>query len=724
MNFSRPMSCRTLLAVAVVLWMGPSLPAQSDTAHYELPLVLVVAASHIGDSWIRLPVAISVVNVGGQQTGRGAGVDEILSGVPGLLAQSRFGNQDVRLSIRGFGSRGAGERSNAGTSRGVRVLLDGFPVTEPDGRTSFDLIDQSSIERVEVVRSNSSTTWGNAAGGVVNFISDSRREAPCLTAQSTFGSFGYRKDVISAYSLIGSGCVGLTFANTISNGWRRHSASSRSFFNAKLISSIGRSSMLEVCLTATSNIFRIPGPLTKAQFDADPQQAQGDPANYKPTYVERDERRFNRLGRLGVKLEHDFDEHTGFAITTFASPKFLQRSERNTFRDFTRYHIGGSALFHRTSEINRKVTNSMVVGLDGAYQDGAVLFYDLADGQRGDTIRADKREGAGNFGAFIENRVTIVDRYLISLRLRYNDITYYYADFLNSKLDDRKSFSRVSPMIGFSIMLDSSRSVYANVSGGVEAPAGNETDPPSTFGEDTLTSLNPLLGPIRSSTVEFGTKSTTPGGHDGLSTRLSYDVSVYLINVSDDIIPYRGGRFYFTAGKTRRLGIEVGCSIELQSGLSLNTSAAFSHNNYVTYSVDSVHYGIPGASADFSGHKMAGVPSVNYSARCRYSPRFAPEVFFEGALQGVGSYCADDANMFVVPAYCTIDLAAGARKLRILRKGPFLQLSLGIRNLLNDRYAASAFINPDRSSSTGEPIYLEPGQPRSWVGSVALKWDL
>jgi iron complex outermembrane recepter protein len=53
--------------------------------------------------------------------------------------------------IRGFGARGAGDRSNAGTSRGIRVIVDGVPETELDGGTSFDGIDLASAEHMEIV---------------------------------------------------------------------------------------------------------------------------------------------------------------------------------------------------------------------------------------------------------------------------------------------------------------------------------------------------------------------------------------------------------------------------------------------------------------------------------------------------------------------------------------------------------------------------------------------
>ena len=86
-----------------------------------------------------------------------APIMEALSRVPGVVAQSRYGTSDIRLMIRGFGARGAGDRSNSGTTRGVRVLIDGFPETEPDGRTSLDQLDLAAAEGIEVIRSNASS---------------------------------------------------------------------------------------------------------------------------------------------------------------------------------------------------------------------------------------------------------------------------------------------------------------------------------------------------------------------------------------------------------------------------------------------------------------------------------------------------------------------------------------------------------------------------------------
>ena len=163
--------------VAATLAFTP-LEAQQDTTRgrdstARLP-DLTVTTTRSTKQALDQPMALTRVNASEWNASRSLGLDDALTGVPGVLAQNRAGWSDVRLVIRGFGARGAGDRSNAGTSRGVRVLVDGFPETEPDGRTAFDLIDLAGASGIEVIRSNSSALWGNAAGGVVSMVRGGR----------------------------------------------------------------------------------------------------------------------------------------------------------------------------------------------------------------------------------------------------------------------------------------------------------------------------------------------------------------------------------------------------------------------------------------------------------------------------------------------------------------------------------------------------------------------
>ena len=110
--------------------------------------------------------------------------------------------------IRGFGARGAGDRSNAGTTRGIRVSLDGFPLTEPDGRTSLDLADLGLMDAIRVIRSNTSGLYGPASGGLIDLYSTSKFATPFVETSAEFGSFGYSRQqaelgLISGVSRLG-----------------------------------------------------------------------------------------------------------------------------------------------------------------------------------------------------------------------------------------------------------------------------------------------------------------------------------------------------------------------------------------------------------------------------------------------------------------------------------------------------------------------------------------
>lgn len=712
-----------LLITALTLLSISTLNSQSDSVRYELKPV-VVTATRISEAWLEVPLALSIVEAKDLRHVKGYGLDEALATIPGVMVQSRYGNQDVRLTVRGFGARGAGERSNAGTSRGIRVLLDGFPETEPDGRTSFDLIDISAAERIEVVRSNASALWGNASGGVVNFISNTSFENPFINLQSTFGSFGYRKELVNLGTNIGIGKFFLTFSNTNFDGWREHSASTRALVNTGIQTPLGQNSMIGIYITAASNFFRIPGPLTQAQFDKNPQQGQNDTSNYKPTYIQRDERRLNRLGRMGIKFTHDFDNQNGVTATVFVTPKVLQRSERNTFRDFNRYHIGGNIVFRNSIRISPDLRNTLLVGLDEAYQDGSILFYNLVNGQRGTTLSTNKREGANNFGIFAQDEFFVGDYLGLSLGARYDNITYYSDNNIKPNLNASKSFKQLTPKAGLTYLINQSHSVYANFGGGVEVPAGNEVDPPSTTGQDTVTSLNPLLEPIRSTTYEIGTKQIMTFGESPIVKSLLYDLSAYFVETKNDLIPYRDGRFYFTAGKTRRIGGELGFTLISDYGVRLKTALTYSTNKYVEYMVDSVHYTKPGKIKDLKNNKMAGVPDIFYRINLKYTPTFFQNIFCELTIQGVGDYYADDSNTFTVPAYNVINLTIGFDDLKLISNKLVIRGFAGLNNLTDKKYAGSAFINPDVDRISKQyPIFLEPGLPMNYVGSISVDWN-
>ncbi len=671
---------------------------------------MTVSATRQKEALVTVPLAITVVGKRELENRRGYSLDEVLHAVPGVFAQSRYGTSDVRLVIRGFGARGAGDRSNAGTSRGVRILLDGIPETEPDGRTSFDLVDLAAARRVEVVRSNASALYGNAAGGVLDIITVDPTDGKFAGASQMVGSFGLKRTVLEAGSKVGEGSVNATFTNTSQDGWRAHSDARRSLFNSAYVANPSAETTARFLLTLANDLFHIPGPLTLAQAETTPRAANA-------TYATRDERRYNRVARIGATVDHELSSASSLSAMLFFNPKVLQRSERGTFRDFNRYHLGGNAVFHAESQLGSAIRGSTIVGADAAHQDGTILFYSLSPaGTRGTTLADNKAEGATNTGVFAQQGLLIGDRVNLDFGARYDDIKYNYRNMIRPQINVAKSFRRLTPKIGASFLASPAHSFYANLGGGIEAPAGNETDPAGTFGQDTVLAINPLLDAIRSTTYEIGTKHLIDVSRSFLGS-LSYDAALYRTEVRNEIIPYRGGRFYFTAGKVRREGVELGTAVDDVRGFDLRGSITWSRNRYTQYVVDSVHYGVAGATANYAGNEVAGIPDKFYGVSIAHDIPLG--VTFNARLdaRGVGDYFLDDANSVSVPGYHALDLTLALRPVG-LGRGTALSGFVTVANLLDRRFIGSTFTNPDIVN--GEAVAYEPGSPRSVIVSLSI----
>ena len=121
---------------------------------------VVVTATRVEQNSFDLPVAIDVVDMEDIQTGQlQMQLSESLIRVPGITAQNRNNQaQDPQISSRGFGSR------SAFGVRGVRVYVDGIPLTMPDGQGQPGVVDLSAIRSIEVMRGPFSALYGNSSG--------------------------------------------------------------------------------------------------------------------------------------------------------------------------------------------------------------------------------------------------------------------------------------------------------------------------------------------------------------------------------------------------------------------------------------------------------------------------------------------------------------------------------------------------------------------------------
>ena len=488
--------------------------------------------------------------------------------------------------------------------------------------------------------------------------------------------------------------------------------SSRTIFDGGIVAPLGDRTTFSTLLLASLNRFNIPGPLTQAQVDADPSQANA-------TYQTRLERRDNKQARLGLALEHKISDSQGFSTMAFVQPKYLQRSERGTYRDFNRYHAGGNAVYHVGGKMGDDSRGTFSLGTDVAYQDGTILFYGLtAAGTRATDLRDNKREGANNFGVFANEDIEFGAHWVLGVGARYDAITYTYSSNINPKLNTTKGFTGVTPKIGVTYRVSPTHSWYANLGGGVEVPAGNETDPAGTFGQDTVTAISPLLEPIRSTTWEVGTRRTFATAGSWIQD-VSYDAAAFLTTVTNEIVPYRGGRFYFTAGKAQRSGLELGGSVRATGGWMLQGALTFMSAKYKTYLVDSVHYGKAGKFADYAGNKVVGVPGATVNARLSWAPVALAGLRFQAGVQNTGEYFLDDANKVKVPGAAIFSGGITTDRAYLLGNGIGVRGALMVNNITDKRYIGSAFLNPDVVNNV--PVAFEPGLPRQVILSLGFE---
>jgi iron complex outermembrane receptor protein len=677
---------------------------------------VVVSAIRDEENLLEIPLAVTVVPRMVLQTQRGYGIDGVLTLVPGVIGQSRSGGTDARIQIRGFGARGAGQRSNAGTSRGIRFYTDGIPETEPDGRTSFDLINTFHASSIEVIRSNASTLWGNASGGIVSVSTVPKEQTAFVDVGTTVGSFGLLRQSLLANSPLGNGQIYASITNTAFDGWREQSRGSQVLGTLGVVTRPSESTTVKLFVTGGRNQFHIPGPLTRDQFLSDPQQAQRDTLVYKPSFVQRDERRDNALVRIGTTIEHEFSSSVGVSAMGFVQTKKLARSERNTWRDFDRYHVGGNAVLHASQQLSPSTYNKILVGTDLQVQDGSILFYNLdpTTAGRGTTLRQNKREGASNVGAFVQDEVMLGALSIVA-GLRYDAVQYANQDFIDPAADTSVTFSRVIPKLAVNYRIGSDVSVYASLGGGIEVPAGNETDPPAFIGATVPTrAINPLLSPIISTTYELGVKGN-------ISSNVVFDAAAYMIDITNDIAPYNSGAFFTTVGASRRIGAELGATIQAATGLTVALSGSLMSTTFLDYTIDSgyISQQLSGRTTSYAGNEQSGIPRASATVRLRYDVPEHDGWFAEIESRTLSSYYADDANTIVVDGWTVLSAAAGIR-IGVLPQHLSIDIIGRADNVFNTSYMASAWINPD--VTRGGVPFIEPGLPRNMFATVNLRY--
>ncbi len=155
-------------------------------------------------------------------------LSESLIRVPGITAQNRNNQaQDPQISSRGFGSR-----SSFGV-RGIRVYVDGIPLTMPDGQGQPGVVDLSAIKSIEVMRGPFSALYGNSSGGVIQMLSEDAPKSLEVGGTVMFGSDNTKRQVLKAAGTSENIEYLLDVSNFETDGYHDHGAGKKQAATAK-----------------------------------------------------------------------------------------------------------------------------------------------------------------------------------------------------------------------------------------------------------------------------------------------------------------------------------------------------------------------------------------------------------------------------------------------------------------------------------------------------------
>ncbi|CAN7554599.1 TonB-dependent receptor [Pseudomonas sp. LjRoot71] len=658
------------------------LAAEAEANTVELsPLLITSPRSHV--RWLSTPAAVTVVDASTTQGEHSLALDSWLARVPGVFSLNRYNlAQGLRPAIRGFGARG-----NFGV-RGIRVLVDGVPLTMPDGQTELDGLDLGLVERMEVLRGPASVLYGNAAGGVLAIDTREPPSLPLMQLDLSAAGLGYQR---LRGELGGSdGNLGglLAFNSSQLDGYREHSRAQTNSLTGKL-RWYAPNGQLRLNLNAIDNRAEDPGGLTAAEVKADRRQAAAGNLRF-------DADEYIRQQRLGLVWDGYGAGADQYQLRSYLGHReFGNRLgfERNGQTTFERYFTGIGGQYSHYRDV-AGLAHKLSAGFDLEAQRDERQRYDNLFRERG-TLRQQQEESALSQGLFVEDQIDLSEQWQATFGLRYDRVRLAVDDaYLIDNRDDSGSrrLADWNYSSGLSYRFSAQQSLYARLASSFETPTINELGNPQGAG------FNSVLQPAQAFSRELGIKGEWPA--------LRYALAVYRIDLEDELVAFSfqsGRNFYRNAGQSRRDGVELSLDWQLADAWRWSLAYAYNRYRFIDYQTQTQTQ-----TEDFSGKRVPGIPAQSLFSEVAYEHQ---GFYLRLGVMAQAQVYANDGNTQSAPGHALLSLRLGKR-LQVAEQS--LEPYLGIDNLLGREYFDNLRIND------GNARYFEPGPGRTLYAGVRV----
>lgn len=701
------------LISALLLAFSNSLVLAEDHDQTEYLGDLTVNATRVDKSLYEIPASVSYVGMDEIQLGRQQlGIDEALVKIPGLFMQNRYNfAQDLRISIRGFGSR-----ATFGI-RGIKLIVDGIPATLPDGQGGVDSIDIGSLERMEVIRGPSSSLYGTAAGGVINmYTEDGPLDGPFVEGRASFGSDNFRKFQIKT----GGQKDKLNYLVNLSrlelDGYRDNSRTENFLVNSKFRYDIDNTS--DITLTANaidSPEAQDPGGLSRTRVPFNPAPGSLPPSTGLDaglTSAQRNNVRFDagesveqqQIGLLynkSVGEKHDFILRNYYVFRNFNTnlPFGREVGAVGGIVGLDRFFTGGGGQYSYSDNLFGH-KNRLTVGFDiDSQMDERINYQNIANSSAFGPKSLDQDEDVFSWGIFLQNEFSITDSLALTAGVRYDEVEFDFTDkhFVDGTDDSGKiTFTEWSPQAGLLWSVNDAVNIYGNI--------GTSFEPPSTreFAHPTAASgFNPSLSAQTAINYEIGVKGF-------LSSKINYELAVFRIETEDELVllgnnPLSGANFFSNAGETTRNGLEAALTVKPLQGLDVSFAYTYSDFEFDKFTV---------GGTSFKGNAIPGIPQQTAFIELAY---YHPSGFYSiWDTQLVDQVFVDNANSDEADDYIVSNLRLGYTiDLGDKVFTPFV----GINNIFDQNYIGAVRVNESNTR------FFEPAPDMNLYAGMSLRFN-
>jgi iron complex outermembrane receptor protein len=676
------------------------LAAQAEDApDYQAEPLVVTGSRYQASGW-RLPFSVNRIDAEQATLGKpGVNLSEALGSVPGLVVQNRQNYaQDLQLSSRGFGAR------SAFGIRGIKLLADGVPLSNPDGQGQAATFELDTLERIEVLRGPFASVYGSNSGGVIQLFSRDGEGAPRVAVDTSQAAWGTSRTRIGAEGGNDQAGFILNRSHFETDGYREHSGAILDKRFAKLTLYPDDTSKLSLSFSQLDqNDTQDPQGLTWQQVQADRRAAA-------PSALQFNTRKTVDHQQLALNFERSFAAGTWQSTLYSGTRRVIQYqsiplavqanpSHSGGVIDFERRFFGASNRWIQPFELGASLL-TLTAGLDYDHsrddRQGYENFVGTTLGVKGN-LRRDERDEVSSLSPYVQAAWQL-GQLDLQAGLRHNEVRFEVNDRFLSNGDDggAVTYRELTPTLGASYALLPELNLYASWGKGLETPTLNElsySGPDNSFGFD--------LRPATSEQIEVGLKAR-------LGQASVLQLALFQIDTDDELVveSASGGRTRFqNAAQTRRRGVELAVASQLSETLRGNLAYTYID---ATYSQDFSS----GGRLIEAGNRLPGIPASTLYGELAWQPLDGFTTAVEGIYRST-LYVEDSNDAKAAPSYALFNWQA--RFEQQVGALTFNQV-LRVDNLLDREYIGSVIVGD------GNGRYYEPGPERAWYVGAGVQY--